>query len=87
MANVIREYDLDADSKHRITLRSPEYTSWHAVEFDDGRIMLEPRPLRNPEMISALTVAHMDEAIRQMVQGYVGEEFDLGEVEALIHED
>lgn len=77
MAKVIGEYDLKADSKRRVTLRSSEYTYWHAVEFDDGRVMLEPRVLQPPDMISKRALAHMDEAIRQMDEGTVGDEFDL----------
>lgn len=87
MANVIGEYDLKADSKRRVTLRSSEYTYWHAVEFDDGRVMLEPRELRAPETISKRVLAHMDEAMRQMDEGNVGDEFDLNEVEDLINEE
>lgn len=87
MAKVISEYDLKADSKRRVTLRSSEYTYWHAVEFDDGRVMLEPRVLQPPKTISALTLAHMDEAMRQMGTGNVGDEFDLSEVGDLVNED
>ncbi len=84
MAKVIREYDVKADSKRRVTLRSSEYTYWHAFEFDDGRVMLEPRVLQPPKTISARTLAQMDEAMRQIASGNVGDEFDLSEVEELL---
>lgn len=87
MDEVINEYDLKADSKRRVTLRSSEYIYWHAQEFADGRILLEPRELRAPDTISRRTLADMDEAMRQMVRGNVGDEFDLSEVEDLINED
>lgn len=86
MANIVCEYYLKADSRGRVTLRSSEYTHWHAVVFDDGRIMLEPGMLRVPETISVRTLAYMDEAMRQMVGSNVGDEFDLHAVEDLIHE-
>ena len=86
MTDVVREYDLKADSKRRVTLRSSEYTYYHAREFEDGRILLEPRELRPPSTLSSLTLAHMDEAIRRMDDGETGDEFDLSEVEDLLAE-
>ncbi len=86
MAEVIREYDLKTDSKRRVTLRSSEYTFYHAREFEDGRILLEPRELRPPAILSRTTLGHMDEAIRRMDAGEVGDEFDLSEVEDLLNE-
>ena len=86
MSEVVREYDLKTDSKRRLTLRSSEYTYYHAREFEDGRILLEPRELRPPETLSRMTLGHMDEAIRRMDAGEVGEEFDLSEVEDLLRE-
>ena len=86
MADIVKEYDLKADSKRRVTLRSSEYRYYHAREFDDGRILLEPRELRAPDTISSLTLSHMDEAIRRMDAGEVGDEFELDEVEDLLHE-
>jgi hypothetical protein len=86
MAKLINEYDLKADSKWRITLRSKDYSYYHAREYSDGRIVLEPRELRAPATLSRLTLSHMDEAVRRMAEGEVGDEFDLSEVEDLIHE-
>ncbi len=86
MSEVIREYDLKADSKRRVTLRSSEYTFYHAREFEDGRILLEPRELRPPATISRRALGHMDEAMRRMRAGEVGDEFDLTEIEDLLNE-
>ena len=86
MAEIVREYDMKVDSKRRVTLRASEYRYYHAREFEDGRILLEPREPKAPNSISSLTLAHMDEAIRRMDAGEVGDEFDLDEVEDLVHE-
>ena len=85
MPKAIAEYDLKTDSKKRVTLRRA-YDYYHATEYDDGRIMLEPRVLRAPDSISVLTLSHMDEAMRRMSAGEVGDEFDLAEVQDLIDE-
>jgi hypothetical protein len=68
-------------------LRSTRYTYYHAKEYDDGRVLLEPRELRVPASISRLTLGHMDEAIRNLSQGEVGDSFELNEVQDLINED
>jgi hypothetical protein len=86
MAEITREYEVKADSKRRVTLRSSEYTYYYAREFADGRILLEPRELRPPATLSRTTFGHMDEAVRRMDAGEVGDEFDLSEVEDLLNE-
>jgi hypothetical protein len=87
MAEVRNEYDVKTDAKRRITLRSARYSYYHAREFEDGRILLEPRELKAPATISALTLSHMDEAMRNIAVGSVGEEFDLADVQGLIDEE
>ncbi len=48
MALAVKTYDAKIDSKKRITLRSALYEYYHAEEYDDGRIILEPRELVPP---------------------------------------
>jgi hypothetical protein len=43
--------------------------------------------LKAPDTISALTLSHMDEAMRNIAAGNVGEEFDLADVQDLIDEE
>lgn len=86
MAEVLKEYDLKMDSKRRVTLRSAEYEHYHARHYADGKILLEPRELREPETISRRALEQMDEAIRNLRDGVAGDEFDLAEVDDLINE-
>ncbi len=44
----IHSYDAKIDMKKRITLRNTRYEYYHVEEYDDGRIMLEPRQLVPP---------------------------------------
>jgi len=85
MPKAIAEYDLKTDAKKRVTLRRA-YDYYHATEYEDGRIVLEPRVLRAPEAISRLTLSHMDSAMRAFAAGDVGDEFDLSEVQDLLDE-
>ena len=86
MAKVSNEYDVKTDAKRRVTLRSARYSYYHAREYEDGRIVLEPRELKEPDTVSALTLSHMDEAMGNIAAGNVGEEFDLADVQDLLDE-
>ena len=77
MQDVIREYDAKLDAKRRITLRSVLFNYYHVSEYDDGRIVLEPRELSAPLQISANTLNMMDEAVQNLRRGRVSEPVDL----------
>ncbi len=79
MQNAIREYDAKLDSKKRLTLRSVLFEYYHVSEYDDGRIILEPRELSAPFQVSANTLAMMDESIRNLKAGKVSDTIDLSE--------
>lgn len=84
--DITAEYDVKRDARKRVTLRSSPYEYYHAIEYADGSVVLEPRELRIPDHISARTLAGMDEAVRNLDSGIVGEEFDLNEVQELLDE-
>lgn len=86
MENVVAEYDVKRDDRKRITLRRPKFEYYHATEYADGRVLLEPRELRIPDTISRRTLADIDEGIRNLEQGRVGDEFELDELQDLLNE-
>lgn len=79
MLNTIREYDAKLDAKHRLTLRSVLFEYYHVSEYDDGRILLEPRELAAPFQISANTLEMMDKAVQNIKEGKVSDAVDLSE--------
>jgi hypothetical protein len=83
---VIAEYDVKRDARKRVTLRATPYDYYHAIEYADGSVVLEPRELRVPGSISRRTLDDIYEAVRNLDAGVVGEEFDLNEVQDLIDE-
>ena len=85
-ARVTAEYDVKRDARKRVTLRSTPYEYYHATEYADGSVMLEPRELRIPDSISRRTLDGIYAAVRNLDSGVVGEEFDLSEVQDLIDE-
>ena len=77
----VRTYDTKIDMKKRITLRNSKYEYYHVQEFEDGRIMLEPRELVIPPEISQTTVSMMDSAMTNLKNGKVSEPVDFKEAE------
>lgn len=77
-----RTYDTKIDMKKRITLRNSKYEYYHVQEFEDGRILLEPRELVEPFELSRETLSMMDSAVDNLKKGVVSEPVDLTEFEA-----
>ena len=77
MSTPIKTYDAKMDSKKRITLRNAIYEYYHVEEFEDGRIVLEPRELVAPLHISEKTLTMMDKSMKNMKQGKVSKAVDL----------
>ena len=65
------------DTKKRITLRSVIFEYYHVSEYEDGRIVLEPRVLTPPFQVSANTLAMMDASVKNLKEGNVSEAVDL----------
>ena len=79
MEPVSRTYDAKVDSKKRITLRSARFEYYNVKEYQDGRILLEPRELAVPFSVSENTLAMMDAAMKNMKNGEVSAPVDLSE--------
>ena len=86
MAKVVAEYDVKRDDRKRITLRKPKFEYYHAIEYADGRVLLEPRELRAPDTLSRRTWNDIEAAIHHLDQGQVGDEFELDELQDLLNE-
>jgi hypothetical protein len=67
----VLEYDAKTDNRHRITLPKTGFAHYHLSQFEDGRIVLEPRELVPPPAISARTLRMMDRAMSNMDAGEV----------------
>ena len=79
MEYAIKEYDAKLDTKKRVTLRGRLFEYYHVTEYEDGRIVMEPRELMPPFQISANSLAMMDASVQNMKAGKVSEAIDLSE--------
>ncbi len=77
----VKEYDARMDIKKRVTLRGGRFGHYHVKEYDDGRIMLEPRELVAPFEISKRTLAMMDASMENFKKGKVSKPIDLSAFE------
>ena len=68
MSMAVKTYDAKVDSKKRITLRNALYEYYHVEEFDDGRIILEPRELVPPFQVSENSLAMTDQAMETLIK-------------------
>ncbi len=81
MPTAVKSYDAKMDSKKRITLRNAQYEYYHIEEFEDGRIVLEPRELVPPFQISEKSLVMMDKAMINLKEGKVSPAIDLSAFE------
>ena len=79
MQTAIKEYDAKLDTKRRVTLRSVPFDYYHVIEYDDGRIVMEPRELTAPFQISANTLRMVDASVQNMKSEKVSDAIDLSE--------
>ena len=52
----VREYEATLDGRNRLTVRDAGYQHYHVKEFDDGTVVLEPRVLVSPNLLTAETI-------------------------------
>jgi hypothetical protein len=75
----LKEYDARVDVKKRLTLRGARYGHYHVSEYKDGRIVLEPRELVKPFIVSKRTLKMMDSSMANFKKGIVSDPIDLAE--------
>jgi len=77
MAKIKNEYDAKIDSKKRLTVREANYDYYHIYEYSDGTIVLKPRILVEPDVVSKKTLVMMDKAMKNFENSKVSEKIDL----------
>jgi hypothetical protein len=59
---VVEDYDVAADAKKRISLRSAKTKYFHVKALSNGCFLLEPRVLVSPQSISARSLKMLDKS-------------------------
>ncbi|MCQ2801589.1 MAG: hypothetical protein MJ222_02900 [Bacilli bacterium] len=69
----INSYNSKVDSKNRITLRKARFDYYNVQEFEDGKIVLEPRVLVPPFEVSKKTLNMMDKSVKNIKKNKVSD--------------
>jgi hypothetical protein len=79
MDSFIKQYDTKLDSKHRFTIIGTKFDYYHVIEFENGKIELQPKRLVETEAISSNTLSIMDSTIKNLKNNKVSDPLDLSE--------
>ena len=66
---VVKDYDVAANAKKRISLRSAKTKYFHVKALSNGCFLLEPRVLVSPEAISARSLKMLDKSVANLKKG------------------
>ena len=77
MATATLTYDAKMDSKKRVTLRGAKFEYYNVKEMDNGEILLSPRVLVSPFVISENTLETMDSSMESFKGGKVSKPIKL----------
>jgi hypothetical protein len=77
MATATLTYDAKMDSKKRVTLRGAKFEYYNVKEMDNGEILLSPRVLVSPFVISENTLETMDSSMENFKGGKVSKPIKL----------
>jgi hypothetical protein len=74
---VLEDYDVAADAKKRISLRSAKTKYFHVKALSNGCFLLEPRVLVSPQAISARSLKMLDKSVANLKKGLASAPIDL----------
>ena len=71
---VVENYDVAADAKKRISLRSAKTKYFHVKALSNGCFLLEPRVLVSPQAISARSLKMLDKSVANLKRGLASDD-------------
>ena len=74
---VVEDYDVAADAKKRISLRSAKTKYFHVKALSNGCFLLEPRVLVSPQAISTRSLKMLDKSVASLKKGLASAPIDL----------
>ena len=74
---VIRDYDVAADTKSRISLRGAKTKYFHVKVLSNGCFLLEPRVLVSPDVLPKRTLKMLEKSVSSLKKGKASAVIDL----------
>src|SRR5208282_1830137 len=81
---VVEDYDVAADAKKRISLRSAKTKYFHVKALSNGCFLLERRVLVSPQAISTRSLKMLDKSVANLKRGLASD--DLAAMRQLTNE-
>lgn len=65
-------YTAKRDSKNRVVVRNSDFDYYEVSEYENGRIVMEPRVLVSPDAVSKKSLDMMDRSVANLKKKKVG---------------
>jgi archaellum component FlaF (FlaF/FlaG flagellin family) len=76
---VIKQYTTSLDTKKRITIREAVFSHYNVKVYNDGKVVLNPRMLIDPNMISKNSFKMIESSMKNFKEGKVSDPIKLDE--------
>ena len=77
--NVVKQYTTSLDAKRRITIREAAFNLYNVKVYSDGKVMLSPRILIDPNTVSKNTFKVIESSMKNFKDGKVSDPIKLNE--------
>ncbi len=76
-AEIVKKYETNLDSKKRLTVREAQFQHYVVEVYSNGKVVLNPRVLVDPNSISKNTLKMIEKSMKNLKKGNVSEPVDL----------
>ena len=85
---VEKEYNVELDTKKRITIRGDvRAKNYHVKQFSNGIILMEPRELKLPDYISEESLQMLYKSLESIKKGIKGAPIDREKIDKILSEE
>lgn len=75
----MKQYTISLDTKRRVTIREAAFNQYNVKVYSDGKVMLSPRILIDPNMVSKNTFKVIESSMKNFKEGKVSDPIKLDE--------
>jgi len=76
---IVKQYTTSLDTKKRITIREAAFSLYNVKVYNDGKVVLNPRVLIDPNTVSKRTFKMIESSMKNLKEGKVSSPIKLDE--------
>ena len=76
---VIKQYTTSLDTKRRVTIREATFSHYNVKIYRDGKVILSPRVLIDPNTVSKNTFKMIESSMKNFKEGKISKPIKLDE--------